>query len=50
MTVRSPAYQEIAPLRSRHVDGDIIMIDGVPECYDPTTTAASIRAAALAAE
>lgn len=39
----SPEYQEIAPLRSRHIDGDIILIDGVPEGYDPRTTAKSIR-------
>ena len=43
----SPEYQEIAPLRSRHIEGDIIMIEGVPEGYDPTSLAASIRAAAL---
>ena len=45
----SPAYQEIAPLRSRHVKGDIILVDGVPEGYDPTSTAKAIREA-LAAE
>ncbi|MCN9243376.1 DUF1330 domain-containing protein [Streptomyces sp. RY43-2] len=39
----SPAYQEIAPLRSRHIDGDIIMIEGVPEGYDPTGTARALR-------
>ncbi|MFF7967754.1 DUF1330 domain-containing protein [Streptomyces sp. NPDC007903] len=45
----SPAYQEIAPLRSRHIAGDIILVDGVPEGYDPGTTAQTLRDA-LAAE
>ncbi|WP_269858191.1 DUF1330 domain-containing protein [Streptomyces sp. RPT161] len=39
----SPAYQEIAPLRSRHIVGDIILVEGVPEGYDPAATANSIR-------
>ncbi|MEU7057003.1 DUF1330 domain-containing protein [Streptomyces sp. NPDC046197] len=41
----SPAYQEIAPLRSRHIEGDIILVEGVPEDYDPTTTAKALREA-----
>ncbi|WP_020667639.1 DUF1330 domain-containing protein [Amycolatopsis nigrescens] len=41
----SPAYQEIAPLRSRHIEGDIILVGGVPEDYDPASTARAIRAA-----
>lgn len=41
----SPAYQEIAPLRSRHIDGDIMLVGGVPEGYDPAATAAGMRAA-----
>ncbi|MFJ7078015.1 DUF1330 domain-containing protein [Streptomyces sp. NPDC098781] len=45
----SPAYQEIAPLRSRHIEGDIIMVEGVPDGYDPTTTAKAMREA-MAAE
>jgi uncharacterized protein (DUF1330 family) len=45
----SPAYQEIAPLRSRHIDGDIIVVEGVPQDYDPTATAREMREA-LAAE
>ena len=40
-----PAYQEIAPLRSRHIEGDIILVAGVSENYDPATTAATMRAA-----
>ncbi|MFE0512776.1 DUF1330 domain-containing protein, partial [Streptomyces sp. NPDC058964] len=45
----SPAYQEIAPLRSRHIEGDIILVPGVPENYDPATTAKAMRES-LAAE
>jgi uncharacterized protein (DUF1330 family) len=41
----SPAYQEIAPLRSRHIEGDIIMVAGIAEGYDPAATASAIRAA-----
>ncbi|MFD6456292.1 DUF1330 domain-containing protein, partial [Nocardia sp. NPDC060220] len=41
----SPAYQEIAPLRSRHIEGDIILVGGVAEDYDPATTAEAMRAA-----
>ncbi|GGS70789.1 DUF1330 domain-containing protein [Streptomyces cinerochromogenes] len=39
----SPAYQEIAPLRSRHIAGDIILVPGVPEDYDPAGTAKAMR-------
>ncbi len=39
----SPAYQEIAPLRSRHVQGDIVLVEGVPEGYDPTGSAKALR-------
>ncbi len=41
----SPAYQEIAPLRSRHIQGDIIVVEGVPQDYDATTTARLMREA-----
>ncbi|MFJ8542816.1 DUF1330 domain-containing protein [Streptomyces sp. NPDC093586] len=41
----SPAYQEIAPLRSRHIEGDIILVDGVPEGYDASVTAKAMREA-----
>ena len=41
----SPEYQEIAPLRSRHIDGDIILVDGVPADYDPASTARAMREA-----
>ncbi|MFF7140915.1 MULTISPECIES: DUF1330 domain-containing protein [Streptomyces] len=39
----SPAYREIAPLRSRHIEGDIILVEGVPEGYDPGVTALALR-------
>ncbi len=42
----SDAYQALIPLRTRHVEGDILLIDGVPEGYDPATTAAALRTAA----
>ncbi|MDT0614055.1 DUF1330 domain-containing protein [Streptomyces lancefieldiae] len=41
----SAEYQEIAPLRSRHVEGDIILVPGVPEDYDPMHTAGAMREA-----
>ncbi|MFE2053774.1 DUF1330 domain-containing protein [Streptomyces sp. NPDC059459] len=41
----SPAYQEIAPLRSRHIEGDIILVQGVPDGYDPMATASAMREA-----
>lgn len=41
----SPAYQEIAPLRSRHIEGDIILVGGVPEDYDATATGRAMREA-----
>ncbi|MFB4424521.1 DUF1330 domain-containing protein [Streptomyces sp. QL37] len=41
----SPAYQEIAPLRSRHIEGDIILVEGVPEGYDPAPAAKAMREA-----
>ncbi|WP_369271974.1 DUF1330 domain-containing protein [Streptomyces sp. R11] len=44
----SPAYREIAPLRSRHIEGDIILVEGVPEDYDPKATARTVRDAASA--
>ncbi|GAA3505689.1 DUF1330 domain-containing protein [Streptomyces prasinosporus] len=39
----SPAYREIAPLRSRHIEGDIILVEGVPSDYDPARTAQAVR-------
>jgi uncharacterized protein (DUF1330 family) len=39
----SPEYREIAPLRARHIEGDIILVDGVPTGYDPSHAAQGIR-------
>ncbi|MBF6353236.1 DUF1330 domain-containing protein [Nocardia higoensis] len=39
----SPAYRAIAPLRSRHIAGDIIMVDGVPDDYDPAAAVQAMR-------
>ncbi|MFC6885807.1 MULTISPECIES: DUF1330 domain-containing protein [Actinomadura] len=41
----SPEYREIAPLRSRHIEGDIILVEGVPEGYAPTAAVGAIRGA-----
>ncbi|MEU4650598.1 DUF1330 domain-containing protein [Nocardia fluminea] len=41
----SPAYREIAPLRSRHIAGDIILVDGVADDYNPAATVEAMRAA-----
>jgi uncharacterized protein (DUF1330 family) len=30
----SPAYQEILPLRTRHIEGDVILVGGVGPGYD----------------
>ncbi|MFI6262250.1 DUF1330 domain-containing protein [Micromonospora sp. NPDC051006] len=40
----SPAYQEILPLRTRHIEGSAIIVSGVGPDYDPTRTAARLRA------
>ncbi|GAA3710672.1 DUF1330 domain-containing protein [Nonomuraea antimicrobica] len=45
----SPEYREIAPLRSRHIEGDIILVEGVPEGYHPAAAAQAVREAARAA-
>lgn len=44
----SAAYREIAPLRSRHIPGDIILVAGVPQDYDPSLTAQALRDALTA--
>ncbi|RFU82318.1 DUF1330 domain-containing protein [Streptomyces triticagri] len=43
---RSDAYQAILPLRTDHIEGDVILVPGVPEGYDPASTAALMRTAA----
>ena len=40
----SPAYQEILPLRTDHIQGSAIIVDGVPAGYDAAVTAAHLRA------
>src|SRR5690606_35310474 len=44
----SPGYRAIAPLRSRHIDGDIVVVDGVAPGYRPAAAAAEMREAAAA--
>jgi uncharacterized protein (DUF1330 family) len=39
----SPPYREILPLRTRHIEGETILVDGVPPSYDPAKTAAAMR-------
>lgn len=42
----SPAYREIAHLRTDHIDGDLLLIEGVGPGYDPRERAAKLRAEA----
>ncbi|MFC0600245.1 DUF1330 domain-containing protein [Streptomyces palmae] len=42
----SPAYQAILRLRADHIEGDLLLIDGVGPHYDPLERAAKLRAAA----
>lgn len=39
----SPAYQEILPLRTRHIDGDAFLVSGVPDGYNPQEKAEVFR-------
>ncbi|GLZ05014.1 hypothetical protein Acsp03_24800 [Actinomadura sp. NBRC 104412] len=41
----SDAYQEILPMRTDHIEGTAVLLQGVPPNYDPAKTAASMRAA-----
>ncbi|MEU7316675.1 DUF1330 domain-containing protein [Streptomyces sp. NPDC007083] len=41
----SPAYQELLPLRTAHIDGDVIIAEGVGEDYDPASMAAAFHRA-----
>lgn len=45
----SPAYQEILRLRTDHVVGDLLLIEGVGPDYDPRQRAAKLRAEARTA-
>ncbi|WP_327353815.1 DUF1330 domain-containing protein [Streptomyces sp. NBC_01304] len=40
----SDAYQEILPMRTNHIDGDLVMIQGVDPDYDAAATAEGMRA------
>lgn len=40
----SSAYQAIAHLRTDHIDGDLLLIEGVGPNYDPSDRAAKLRA------
>ncbi|MEV7562061.1 DUF1330 domain-containing protein [Streptomyces sp. NPDC089795] len=42
----SPAYQAILPLRTDHIAGEVILVEGVPADYDARRTAAALREAA----
>lgn len=39
----SPDYQAILPRRTDHIDGDTIIVEGVPPGYDTRVTAARLR-------
>ncbi|MEU1805493.1 DUF1330 domain-containing protein [Streptomyces sp. NPDC019937] len=41
----SPAYQEILPLRTNHIEADVILVEGVGPDYDPVQRADALRAA-----
>ncbi|WP_406101483.1 DUF1330 domain-containing protein [Streptomyces sp. NBC_01003] len=42
----SPPYQDILRLRTDHIEGDLLLIEGVGPAYDPTERAAKLRAEA----
>lgn len=42
----SPAYQAIIPLRTDHIAGEVVLVDGVAPDYDASVTAAALREAA----
>ncbi|MFB6615505.1 DUF1330 domain-containing protein [Streptomyces sp. NPDC085524] len=42
----SDAYQAILPQRTRHIAGEVILVEGVPAGYDAARTAAAMREAA----
>ncbi|MFI7244390.1 DUF1330 domain-containing protein [Streptomyces qinglanensis] len=41
----SPEYQELLPLRTAHIDGDVIIAQGVGDDYDPASMAAAFHRA-----
>lgn len=42
----SRAYQSLLPLRTDHIQGEAILVEGVPADYDASKTAAGLREAA----
>ena len=40
----SPAYREILPLRTRHIEGDTLLVEGVEPDHDSARMAAHLRA------
>ena len=44
----SAAYRELLSLRTRHIEGDLIVIDGVGPDHDSAALAARLRAASSA--
>ncbi|MGP9018959.1 DUF1330 domain-containing protein [Streptomyces sp. BR1] len=40
----SPAYQSLIPLRTDHIEGDVVLVEGVAEGYEAAATAARLRA------
>ena len=45
----SPAYQRILPLRTRHIEGDALLVEGVRPDHDSAQMAARLRALLSAA-
>jgi uncharacterized protein (DUF1330 family) len=45
----SPAYRRILPLRTRHIEGEAILVEGVGPDHDSAKLAAKLRALAAAA-
>ncbi|WP_406342829.1 DUF1330 domain-containing protein [Streptomyces sp. NBC_00648] len=41
----SPAYQELLPLRTDHIPGDLVLVDGVDPDYEAAQTARRFREA-----
>ena len=42
---RSPAYQELVPLRQRHCEATVVLLEGVDEGYSSLTTVEKLRPA-----
>ncbi|WP_030822218.1 DUF1330 domain-containing protein [Streptomyces hygroscopicus] len=41
----SPAYQDILRLRTDHIEGDVVLVEGVGPGYDPLKRAEKLRSA-----